>query len=79
MPAKRDTLTTPPPRFPSLTKTQKTWLAERKRELEAAIQDGRDQLDRGEGRPFSAKRIIAKIKSRKQTPAARTKAKTKAR
>jgi uncharacterized protein YecT (DUF1311 family) len=72
MSSRRDTLTSPPPRFPALTKTQKTWVADRKRELESALQEARDQLDRGEGRPFDVKRITAEIKRRRR---AKTKSK----
>jgi hypothetical protein len=76
MASRRNTLTSPPPRFPALTKTQKTWVSDRKRELETALQEARDQLDRGEGRPFDVKKITAEIKRRhKAGPAKRPKAK----
>ncbi len=66
MSSRRQTLTAPPPRFPALTKTQKSWVAARKRELEEALDVGRDQLDRGEGRPFDPKRLIAELKKRRK-------------
>lgn len=66
MTSRRDNLTAPPPRFPALTKPQKTWVADRKRELESALQEARDQLDRGEGRAFNTKRILSEIKRRQK-------------
>ncbi len=76
MTSRRDTLTSPPPRFPSLTKTQKSWVADRKRELEAGLQEAREQLNRGEGRPFDVKRITAEIRRRhKSATAGRSKKK----
>lgn len=76
MASRRDTLTSPPPRFPALTKTQKSWVADRKRELETGLQEARDQLNRGEGRPFDVKRITTEIKRRHKLAAAK-RAKTK--
>jgi uncharacterized protein YecT (DUF1311 family) len=70
---RRQTLTSPPPRFPALTKTQKSWVASRKRELEEALQVGRDQLDRGEGRPFDPKRLINELKRRRKAKTAKKK------
>ena len=73
MSTRRQTLTNPPPPFPALTKTQKTWVANRKRELEAALQEGREQLDRGEGRPFDMKRLTAELKRRHKAKTAKKK------
>jgi uncharacterized protein YecT (DUF1311 family) len=73
MSGRRQTLTSPPPRFPALTKTQKTWVAARKRELEDALGMGRDQLERGEGRPFDSKRLINELKRRRKAKVAKKK------
>jgi uncharacterized protein YecT (DUF1311 family) len=73
MSTRRQTLTTPPPPFPALTKTQKSWLAKRKRELESALQEGRAQLDRGEGRPFDSKRLVNELKRRQKAKTAKKK------
>ena len=73
MSTRRQTLTSPPPKFPALTKTQRTWIAARKRELEDALQEGRDQLDRGEGRPFDVKRLTNELKRRRKAKAAKKK------
>lgn len=70
---RRQTLVSPPPRFPALTKTQKAWVASRKRELEEALQVGRDQLDRGEARPFDPKRLINELKRRRKAKTAKKK------
>jgi uncharacterized protein YecT (DUF1311 family) len=73
MSTRRQALTSPPPKFPALTKTQRTWIAARKRELEDALQEGRDQLDRGEGRPFDVKRLTNELKRRRKAKAAKKK------
>lgn len=71
MTTRRVTLTAPPSRPPSLTRAQKTFVSDRKRDLERALDDARDELNRGEGRPFDGKRIAAEIRRRVRAKAAK--------
>jgi uncharacterized protein YecT (DUF1311 family) len=62
---KTKTSTGQPPHFPGLTKAQRTWIAARRNELKAAIDEGIESGEKDGYRAFDADRILAFIEQRR--------------
>jgi uncharacterized protein YecT (DUF1311 family) len=56
--------TSQPPEFPTLTKAQRAWVAARRSELKAAVEEGIESGERDGYRAFDVDRILAFIEQR---------------
>lgn len=59
--------TSQPTEFPTLTKAQRAWVAARRNELKAAIDEGIESGERDGYRAFDVDRILAFIEQRRAT------------